>query len=715
MAKKKTHPSFSSSNPVVHSSSPVANSFSLFDQRKNRLLSYAGIFILALTVRILSGSGYFFADVDPGYRNFEINDSSYHIRRTEMIMDNYPQVPFFDSYHYYPDSPSVPWPAGYDLFLATLAKPVDWLGGSQLARETFIGLVPCVMDAITVALFLFVFSQFVPFSTALLASFLLSLGTQNVGYSEAGYVDHHYFITFLMALFILGFHFYNKKPNRMNAAILGTLVGSATYFNVSCIQYALLTLLVVAAHAFINRKEKSLLGLPLLVFGFALAASLVASFSTPTGRALKISYDETSLFQFLLIVAVAACYTLASIWIQPASNEKKSIFTNKIILSAVLLCGCVVLLIVTFKNILEGAKFLLVGNILNSVQGEEISVRVYWRLWPVIFTWFLLFFPFGVWRLIHQRKENPVFVILVLLFLGHGLLSGLSHFLYVQFLYPWYALTAALGCLVVLNRLKPNWGAYRFLILAVFIFQVGYVSWAEILNEKNGEEDARDSIKQTIQALAWLRNNSPQTSHHQFGDGLPEYSVFAHRDYGHQIARIAHRPAVISPFSTTAFVDHMRDYVKATLSKDEDFFIDVMKKYNSKYLILDHRDNTMIDFYLGILKDDPQKNMFAANSESKVFLFRNNLLYFDGELRWKKTPGVKHLRLVYEVPKKVEVPLKGPQGLMQHKFNGFKIFERVEGAKVEARGFKPQERVIFRLPLKNQYQARLELHQFWGR
>ncbi len=653
---------------------------------RRRWMVAAGIFLLALSARIVSNASHFFRTIDPGSRNFEICDSCYQIRRTEMIIDNYPHVPFTDTYHYYPDNPTIPWPAGYNFFLATIAKPVQMFGGSRLAQETVIGLVPCLVDAVTVMLFLFLFARYAPFGVAVLAAFLLALSNQNVGYSEVGYVDHHYFITFLTALLAWALELYERKRTAAAAVALGVLVGSITFFNVSAIQYALLTLLAVGVLAWRRRAEVPLPGNAGIVFVASVVVSFFASISTPVGRAWQWRYDQTSLFQFGLIACAALGYAALS-------YGRKAAFG----IGALMVAAGIFL----FKDFAEGARFLFVGNRLNYVQGEEVSIRGYGPIWATVFTWFAVFAPIGVWRARHWFREHPGFAAMFFLFFFHGLAAGLSHFLYVQYFFPWYALAAALGFDVVMRE-RARWlGVLRPLVAIIFLCQAGYVAYAEILNVNNGEREAREAIKQTIDAFAWLRENSPPTSHFERGDGPPEYSVMAHRDHGHMIVRIAHRPVVVSPFSTPDFAAHMKDYARLSLSRNEDEVVSIMRKYNSRYLVLDHRDNTMTEFLSNVLAGESDSRQFEKNANrSKMFLFRNNLLYFDGELRWRKTPSVKHFRLIYETPKLVEVPLRTKTGVTRHRYNGLKIFELTPGATVSGKGYRPGERVVFRLPLK---------------
>jgi asparagine N-glycosylation enzyme membrane subunit Stt3 len=284
------------------------------------------------------------------------------------------------------------------------------------------------------------------------------------------------------------------------------------------------------------------------------------------------------------------------------------------------------------------------------------------------------------------------------LFLGHGLLSGTAHFLYVQYLFPWYALTVALGAGWVLPRLPD---ALRFAALIPFAAQALFTAGTNTFDKKStGEVADRDAIAQTAQAYAWLGEHSPPVDVSGQNPAAVPYSVFAHRDHGHLIVERAGRPVIVSPFSTTAFVKHMQDYVRGTFELDEEAFVAILDRYRARYLVLDFRDNIMVPFLVGVLRDEPDHDRVAAMAQKKLFSVRNNLLFFDGELRWRGTPSIKHFRLVYEVPKVVTTPLQTPQGPIKHSYNGLKIFERVPGATIVGVGWPPNARVVARLPLQ---------------
>jgi asparagine N-glycosylation enzyme membrane subunit Stt3 len=651
-----------------------------------------GVFLLALAVRVMSGAGLFFMPATPGHRVFEVFDSTYQLRRVEMTLDHFPRVPFKDPLHYFPETPDVPWPPGYTLFLASVVKLLTWGGtASALVRETVLGFIPPVVDALSVALFFLLFRRLFSMPVALLAGGLLALSSQNISYAELGYIDHHYFITFMTVILAWLYQFYDERRTRWRAVLLGGWAGGMVYFNVSAIQFALLALMATAAAAFLRRREEPLWSTAPLVFAAACGASLLAAFSTPAGRAGLITYDQTSLFQFLMIVALSGVWGVGAAAVGLA-GARRWVVAGVTLGALGLLAGTL------WPNIREGARFLLAGNLLNGIQGEEVSLRVYGHRWYEVFFLFVFFLPFGVRRLWELAKERPTTVLFVGLFLAHGLVSGTAHFLYVQYLFPWYALTVGLGVAWVLPRLPE---ALRYGALIPFVAQTLFAAGTGTLDKKStGEVADRDAISQTVQAFNWLGGHSPPMDLTGQNSAAPPYSVFAHRDHGHLIAERAGRPVIVSPFSTTAFVGHMRDYVRGTFAADEEEFVSILDRYRARYLVLDFRDNIMVPFLVGVLRGEPDQDRVAALAKKKLFSIRNNLLFFDGELRWRGTPSIRHFRLVYEVPKVVTTPLQTPQGPTRHSYNGLKIFQRVAGAHLVGRGWPPHARVVARLPLQ---------------
>ena len=167
------------------------------------------------------------------------------------------------------------------------------------------------------------------------------------------------------------------------------------------------------------------------------------------------------------------------------------------------------------------------------------------------------------------------------------------------------------------------------------------------------------------------------------------------------------------PFSTPDFVDHMKDFSRSVLTKSEDTVDHLMAAYNARYVVLDQRNYSLKDFFLRLLKNEPGYSQIKKDANDVPFLFLNNLLFFDGELRWRKTPGVKHFRLVYEVPKKVAVSLSSAKGPLKQDYNGLKIFERVPGAVINLQGLPKNSLIMVQLPLLTNTQRMMSYTNFY--
>jgi asparagine N-glycosylation enzyme membrane subunit Stt3 len=175
----------------------------------------------------------------------------------------------------------------------------------------------------------------------------------------------------------------------------------------------------------------------------------------------------------------------------------------------------------------------------------------------------------------------------------------------------------------------------------------------------------------------------------------------AHRDLGHLLVRFARRPVTTSPFSTPDYLEHMQDYIRFTFSRSEEEALKIMDKYRARYLVLDERDNRMTEFMLGILEGEADHAEYESSvtPASINFLFRNNLLIFDGILNWQQAPSAQHFRLIYEGRSKLSIQVRTSSGEKTLPFNNYKIYEYVEGARVTGTSYRPGERIVFQLPL----------------
>lgn len=106
-------------------------------------LPFLGVIVLvSLGLRILPHYGTTFTPDGPIVRD---PDATYHLRRIELTLNNFPELPLFDSYINHPEGAYVIWPPLYDLVLAALWALVDLLPGSASPLTVLVFLPPLFM------------------------------------------------------------------------------------------------------------------------------------------------------------------------------------------------------------------------------------------------------------------------------------------------------------------------------------------------------------------------------------------------------------------------------------------------------------------------------------------------------------------------------------------------------------------------------------------
>src|SRR5206468_3167926 len=127
-------------------------------------------------------------------------------------------------------------------------------------------------------------------------------------------------------------------------------IGAAVFFNVSTIQYSLFFLLVLLLLSLRKNPPADFVKHSYWTYGSAFILALLSGFSTPAGRLMQIRYDETSMFQPLLILFAGLG---AAVILQRR---------RPVVALGLIVVGLVVAALL-WRNILEGARFLMFGNV----------------------------------------------------------------------------------------------------------------------------------------------------------------------------------------------------------------------------------------------------------------------------------------------------------------------------------------------------------------
>jgi hypothetical protein len=93
--------------------------------------------------------------------------------------------------------------------------------------------------------------------------------------------------------------------------------------------------------------------------------------------------------------------------------------------------------------------------------------------------------------------------------------------------------------------------------------------------------------RQIKDAYTWLAQNSPNASKDPYdGTVKPEYSVFAPWHQGYFVVAYANRPVIANNALLVGGIENFIDVLKLTITNNEQTFIQLLNKYNVKYLII---------------------------------------------------------------------------------------------------------------------------------
>jgi len=157
----------------------------------------AGLFVLALLVRVMSWYSVFWPD---GVHFFG-NDAFYHLRRIQYSVAHFPAVLSFDPFINHPHGAQPIWPPTLDWLIALLLRPLAGTAQPELVERIVVFLPPVVGAATVVALYLLA-RRFYSASVAWLAGAILAVLPGHRYYSQLGFVDHHVVVAFLTLLML---------------------------------------------------------------------------------------------------------------------------------------------------------------------------------------------------------------------------------------------------------------------------------------------------------------------------------------------------------------------------------------------------------------------------------------------------------------------------------------------------------------------------------
>ena len=385
------------------------------------------------------------------------NDSFYHARR---ILDFAIGDTGFYQYEERINPPEgiwIPWPWGYDYFMAMLLK-LMLLVRPEADPMTLLAYVPVAWIGVNAALFL-IAANLLGLSGGMrflvMLAFALSPLTQLL--HGMAMVDHHYIEhTFVLLSFAVGMYWLEAPAARGRAILLGAMLGVAPAFH-----NGLFMLQLIPLGAFIvlwlrgtlpERREMTAFAIALIV------ASLCAVLPSAPFRAGMFAFGYLSWFH--LYVAICTAVVSVCLSLRPFSTRQAALIAGVSLALGVPL----------LTQILLGATFLAGGvSVLDNIIEAQNPLRMYLEtLGPTdtigYYSWLVVLIPvtliYAIWTLLRDNRPRMIYFAVASV-LGLVLMSFQFRFYY----FGLFALFA--GVFLLCDRIRERFGWHRGIVFVV--------------------------------------------------------------------------------------------------------------------------------------------------------------------------------------------------------------------------------------------------------
>ena len=504
------------------------------------------IALIALLIRLQNAQFVF------GYMLPYEYDPFYHLRLAEVIVHS-GYRPDFDYYLNYPYGLRIDW---LPLFDYLIAFPGILLSYKAMLAFSFI--LPVILGVISTVLIYYIARKFAGDEAALLSALIFAVCPIVVNYSVVGFADHHAWNLFL---FILSILLILTKPILASIPLL--------LLSLSWVGAPIYAAVLAIASLFHFRRDE----IPKIAIAFAVPAAVI-----PLYPYIGISFLAISVF-------LALGYF--------AKNEKA-----KVLYIALCLVAVLIIYLLPFQQLWffkSGIDYIFSRNVYLPTIAEARSFEIIEIMFDVGFFAFIL-------AIISTLASNRF---LQVLFLSAFALS-LMQIRFAELLSIPVAVMAGRTYQMVMNpaksekenksrikrredkkknKVKSNEkGRLRDrLAIAAFTAFIVSPSLAVSIYPYTLSED-------WFNALNWLREETPQTSHYFSPQIKPEYSVLSWWDYGNWIVFVSKRPVVANNFQAGA-----DDAAKFFVASDEKVAFEIAKKRGVRYIITDEKMGLKIE------------------------------------------------------------------------------------------------------------------------
>lgn len=498
-------------------------------------------------------------------------DNLYYVRRVMTILNNFPEIPKFDYYLNYSEAVDFPSPPFYPFFLA-LVSWIITLGKTNLHVVELVtsGVAALSGSLICIPVYL-ISKKIMGKKYALMASFISVFMPLHYWYTNAIDGDHHA-LESLMALFLFNSFMEVYKDNSLKE-ITKFAICLLIIFLIwqGAILYAGIIVLYVFGYILLYSRDYQ----TSRYLGFSIVFTAIIIFGLMTllpPYKPSLHFGRYSFFSPTGLVMSGFFLTGLSYFVE----KKKSWAIVQVILF-------LIFALILKDEIIKGLNFLTgrEKGFVSVLEMQSIFKLGWWKgkidnefiLRSIFFLY--LFVPLiSIYYALKKDKDLHFVVYLIAFF-------AILTFIQRRFTYI-YAPFICIALIFIWSKIKSR---NFFIAYTIFLFVV-FIEWG-ISISRTKQYFSTFIEKEIKTAYTWLAQNSPKASQDTYdGTEKPEYSVFAPWHQGYFVVEYANRPVIANNALLVGGMESFIDVLKLTITNSEQTFIQLLNKYNVKYLII---------------------------------------------------------------------------------------------------------------------------------
>jgi len=495
-------------------------------------------------------------------------DPWYHLRRIELALSGGFGIPQFDAYVNFPDGALIDWPPGFDVLMAAGSLGLEPFMPADYGLVGTLAVMVPLIGALTPLLAMALAWRLYGPRAGLWAGLLLAVMNAMVSYSSVGRVDHHVVEPLWLALLLVAYNWSSAvRGSGFRLLVTGAAIGLAPGFWPGAIAFSLPLFL---AWLILGRRDPREWRDGALAFASATAFAAVLSSSSRWTWAGSFDYYALSLFQPVVFGAFAL-----------------SLLVLRVLPLRLAAAGLALFVLIGFSLEIPRVALLRAFAYLFTTESQISTVfestpllemgpgfAIEW-LSPWIFAWpFVAFFAF-------RTADRPGRVCVAWALLLMSVLAALQ----LRFA-PLLAVPFAIALAGALDAGVERIGR-GFAVSAAATAVLLSTLWPTVAPSLARQPVALPHLARSLDALLWLRDVPPATSHYLDPTEKPEYGVLSAWVWGHWITAIAHKPSVASPLGQSdANLDGVRNSARVLLAKTEREGAEVAESLGVRFLFL---------------------------------------------------------------------------------------------------------------------------------